>query len=156
MHPQTFVRADLTDRTDVELLVRTFYLRAFHDDLIGTIFVDVAQLDLAAHLPVMCDFWETVLFRAGLYRRNAFNVHGEVDARFRLHVEHFLRWLELWTSTVDTLFAGEKAERAKVQAARIAWSMSRRLNGDAASQPLAIARKPVRAERERAITPATN
>ena len=155
MDQQTIARTDLSDRSDVELLVRTFYLRAFHDDLIGTIFVDVVKLDLAAHLPVMCDFWETVLFRAGLYRRNAFNVHGEVDAKFRLQVEHFVRWLELWTSTVDTLFVGEKAERAKVQAARIAWSMSRRLNGDAASQPLAIPRKPVRAERERTAARAT-
>ncbi|MGH3782975.1 MAG: hypothetical protein ACRDRO_20720, partial [Pseudonocardiaceae bacterium] len=41
------------------------------DDSLGPIFVDIAQLDLAAHLPVMCDFWETVLLRAGLYHRNA-------------------------------------------------------------------------------------
>ena len=30
-----------------------------------------AEPDLSAHLPVMCDFWETVLLRAGRYRRNA-------------------------------------------------------------------------------------
>jgi truncated hemoglobin YjbI len=61
----------LVDREDVERLVRTFYTRAFDDPLLGPVFLDVAHLDLEAHLPVMCDFWETVLFRAGLYRRNA-------------------------------------------------------------------------------------
>ena len=53
---------DLTNRDDVEFLVRNFYARAFADPLLGPIFVDVARMDLAAHLPVMCDFWQTVLF----------------------------------------------------------------------------------------------
>ena len=66
------VRERVYAREDVERLVRTFYTRAFDDPLLGPVFLDVAHLDLEAHLPVMCDFWETVLFRPGLYRRNAF------------------------------------------------------------------------------------
>ncbi|MGH3985522.1 MAG: hypothetical protein ACRDST_23275 [Pseudonocardiaceae bacterium] len=45
---------------------------------------------------------------------------------------HFERWLALWTATVDERHGGEKAELAKIQAARIAGSISRRLRG---SQP---------------------
>ena len=56
---------DLTGRDDVEVLVRNFYARAFADPLLSPIFVDVVRIDLDAHLPVMCDFWQTVLFRAG-------------------------------------------------------------------------------------------
>lgn len=28
-------------------------------------------MDLARHMPIMCDFWETLLLRANLHRRNA-------------------------------------------------------------------------------------
>jgi hemoglobin len=120
---------DLADRQDVEVLVRTFYGRAFEDPLLGPVFVDIAHLDLDAHLPVMCDFWETVLFRAGRYRRNAFEVHARLHARSSLTSAHFRRWLELWTSTTDDLYVGPRAETAKIQAGRIAWAISRRLLG---------------------------
>ncbi len=54
-------RRDIADHEDVAGLVTAFYQRAFVDDILGPIVVDVAQMDLPAHLPVMCDFWETVL-----------------------------------------------------------------------------------------------
>ena len=124
---------DLANRDDVEQLVVAFYERAFRDPLIGPIFTDVARMDLAAHLPIMCDFWETVLFRSGVYRRNALQVHVALNARHPLTEEHFTRWLELWDATVDATFAGPIAERAKLQAARIAGSMQRRLAGRSGS-----------------------
>lgn len=124
---------DLTSRDDVERLVVEFYRRAFADPLIGPIFTDIAEMDLGAHLPIMCDFWETVLFRAGVYRRNALQVHRDLHALTPLLPEHFERWLRVWDGTVDDLFAGEKAELAKVQANRIAGSIGRRLAGSSGS-----------------------
>lgn len=118
---------DLRDRSDVARLVEAFYRRAFDDALIGPIFTDIARMDLEHHLPIMCDFWETVLFRAGLYRRNALEMHLAINARFPLEAEHFDRWLALWTATVDEHFAGEHAEIAKVQATRIAGSLLTRM-----------------------------
>ncbi len=125
---------DLENRDDVRALIVEFYRRAFADPLIGPIFTDVAKLDLDHHLPIMCDFWQTVLFRAGLYRRNALQVHMALNARFPLESQHFDRWLTLWTQTVDDLFAGEAAELAKRQAGRIAGSMLRRVQGGSASE----------------------
>jgi hemoglobin len=124
---------DLKDRDDVALLVGEFYRRAFADPLIGHIFTHIARMDLARHLPIMCDFWETVLFRPGLYRRNALQLHLMLNARFPLQQEHFERWLTLWVGTVDEHFAGEKADLAKVQATRIAGSIHRRLQGRSGS-----------------------
>src|SRR5665647_1089897 len=126
-------RTDLRNRDDVLTLVTTFYRRAFDDELLGPIFVDVARMDLAHHLPIICDFWETVLFQAGLYRRNALQIHLSLNARAPLGAPHFERWLRLWTTTVDDAFAGEKAELAKTQAARIAGSIQRRLQGRSGS-----------------------
>jgi hemoglobin len=123
------VRPDIADRDDIAALVTEFYRRAFADDLLGPIFVDVARVDLAMHLPLMCDFWETVLLHAGRYRRNAFRPHVVLDARVELTPAHFTRWLALWAATVDERHTGEKATHAKVQATRIAGSISRRLRG---------------------------
>ena len=129
----TAARADLADRADVERLVVAFYERAFRDPLIGPIFTDVAHMDLVAHLPIMCDFWETVLFGSAAYRRNALGVHVALHLRHPLTEADFTRWLELWTETVDEHFAGPAAERAKLQATRIAGSMERRLAGGSGS-----------------------
>ncbi len=133
-------RPDIASRDHVSALVVAFYGRAFKDELLRPIFVDVAHLDLAAHLPIMCDFWETVLFKTGAYKRNALQAHTALHARSPLNARHFGRWLDIWTATVDAMFAGEKAELAKVQAARIAWSMSRRLMGESGSEFVTIRR----------------
>ena len=125
--------ADLHDRDDVYTLVSEFYRRVFTDDLLGPIFVDIAQMDLDHHLPIICDFWETVLFGAGLYRRNALQLHVNLSAKAPLDARHFDRWLDTWTTCVDEHFAGEKAELAKLQGHRIAASIQRRVNGGSGS-----------------------
>lgn len=128
------VRRDIAGRDDIAAVVTDFYARAFKDHLLGPIFTDIAKMDLAAHLPVMCDFWETALFRAGLYHRNALRPHLDLHAKVALSPAHFERWLALWITTVDEWHAGKKAELAKDQAARIAASISRRLRGQAAGE----------------------
>ena len=63
---------DITDAESIRLLVTKFYSRAFRDELLGSVFVDVAPMDLDAHLPVMVEFWSTVLLGARSYRGGAF------------------------------------------------------------------------------------
>lgn len=124
----TAARCDIANRADIDALVAEFYRRAFADEHLGPIFVDVARVDLSAHLPVMGDFWETVLLRAGRYHRNALRPHFALAAQVELTDAHFARWLELWTATVDERHAGTRAHLAKTQATRIAGSIRRRLH----------------------------
>ncbi|MGE2720326.1 group III truncated hemoglobin [Mycolicibacterium celeriflavum] len=123
------VTRDLATRADVEALLIRFYTRAFRDDLLDEPFAELASRGLHEHLPVMCDFWETVLFRAGLYRRNTLHAHRSVHKQTPLATSHFARWLSLWSKTVDEMYRGPVAEHAKIQAARIATAMHRRLTG---------------------------
>ena len=121
--------SDIETRADCERLVRTFYGRALADPFIGFIFTDVARLDLEEHVPRITSFWETVLLGAQSYRGGAFGPHVDVHAKVRLREGHFERWLQLWFGTVDELFAGERANLAKVHALRVARAFHQRLQG---------------------------
>jgi hemoglobin len=122
-------RHDITSRSDCERLVRAFYGQALEDEIIGWIFVDVAKLDLEAHVPQITSFWETVLLGAASYSGGAFRPHAELHAKAGLRAGHFVRWLALWDATVDELFAGERAELAKAHAHRVAAAFHSRLSG---------------------------
>lgn len=135
---------DIRDRADIARLVESFYSRAFADPVLGPIFTDIAHMDLEAHMPIMCDFWETVLFQVGKYGRNAFNVHLDLHQKIALTPMHFQRWLDIWEGTVDDLFAGPRAIQAKVQAGRIAGSISRRLERTVDGELLMILQRTAR------------
>jgi len=121
--------SDIEDRGDCERLVRAFYGRALVDPVIGWIFVDVAKLDLEAHVPRIASFWETVLLGARSYSGGAFRPHAALNAHVRLRAGHFERWLWLWRTTVDELFAGRRAELAKAHAQHVAHAFYARLEG---------------------------
>jgi hemoglobin len=118
---------DIETRADCERLVRAFYSRALEDPIIGWIFVDVAKLDVEEHVPVIASFWETILLGAQTYRGGAFRPHAVLHAQAGLRAGHFERWLALWRTTVDELFAGPRAELAKAHAERVAHAFLRRL-----------------------------
>jgi hemoglobin len=118
---------DIESRADCERLVRAFYGRALEDPIIGFIFVDVAKLDLEAHVPQITSFWETILLGAQSYGGGAFRPHAQLHAKVRLRRGHFERWLALWFGTVDELFAGDRANLAKTHALRVGHAFHRRL-----------------------------
>lgn len=119
------MKHDIENRKDIDLLMHEFYSRALVDEQIGYIF-EIAELDLDHHLPIIGDFWETMLFRTGDYGRHGRNplmVHGELHQRTPLLFEHFERWLEIFSESVDKLFAGERADFIKMRANAIANRM---------------------------------
>jgi hemoglobin len=118
---------DIEDRADCERLVRAFYTRALADPVIGWIFVDVAKLDVESHVPRIASFWETILLGARSYAGGAFAPHIALHMQVGLRRGHFERWLWLWGTTVDELFAGERAELAKSHAQRVAQAFHSRL-----------------------------
>lgn len=124
------MKVDIKNRDDLMRLLENFYLTAMHDEKIGFFFTKVVKLDLTAHLPVIVDFWEKVLFGKPVYYNNPLAVHQKMHAQSPLLKEHFERWVEIFSNTVDKLFAGEFADTAKMRAGIIAQSLFRRLNED--------------------------
>jgi hemoglobin len=118
---------DIETRDDCERLVRAFYAKAMDDAMIGYLFTDVAHLDLEAHVPRITSFWETVLLGSRTYSGGAFGKHADLHAKSELREGHFERWLQLWFGTVDEMFAGDRANLAKIHALRVARAFHGRL-----------------------------
>jgi len=120
---------DIETRADLEELISRFYEKMLKDPIIGFIFTDIAKIDLEEHLSIICDFWETILFTRPVYKRGpeVMNVHHELNKKIPLRKGHFTRWLYLFSTTIDELFEGERAEKAKERADSIATLMQKRL-----------------------------
>lgn len=114
---------DINDRSDLEELMRRFYARAIPDAVIGHYFGEVTNMDLEKHLPLITDFWETIVFGVTKYKGNAIQVHQHLHQLSAFKDEHFERWVTLFTSTVNELFEGERAELIKQRATSIATVM---------------------------------
>ncbi|MEP7277919.1 MAG: group III truncated hemoglobin [Bacteroidota bacterium] len=114
---------DITTRDDIYYLMECFYAKALPDETIGYFFTEVVKMDLASHLPVITDFWEMVLLGGNQYKKNAIAVHVHLNQLSAMQEKHFTRWLQLFTTTVDALFAGDHAELAKQRAHSIATVM---------------------------------
>jgi hemoglobin len=107
---------DITTKQDVELLVDTFYRRVLQDVGLSPFF---KNLDFKVHMPKMVHFWSFVLLDEPGYTTNVTDKHMHMP----LSKEHFDRWVELFHTTVNEIFTGEKAEMAKQRATLIAWTI---------------------------------
>ena len=97
------------------------------DDSINYLFTDIAKIDLAHHLPLLVDFWDSVLFQSDTYHKNAMQPHINLHQQSPLQAGHFETWLRYFNETVDELFEGEKAFLAKERALSIATVMKIKL-----------------------------
>ncbi|MFK7732946.1 MAG: group III truncated hemoglobin [Pseudomonadales bacterium] len=116
-------RSDLQSRDDIERFVSAFYQQLLNDPKLAPIFVDVAKIDLNQHKPLIIAYWEKLLLGGTAYKRHTMNIHRAVHSKRPLHDHDFQRWLAFFTQTMDELYAGPLADRAKSIAATIASNM---------------------------------
>lgn len=109
-------RKEIEHIEDIKKLVDTFYERIREDGLLGDIFNDVIQDRWPQHLEKMYRFWQTVLLDQHTYNGAPFVPHASLP----VDLEHFQKWVKIFNGTVDELFWGEKANRAKWQGERMA------------------------------------
>jgi hemoglobin len=121
-------KPDLDTRENIEQFVDSFYSRVLADEHLAPIFLDVATIDLAVHLPHIKDYWCKLLLGDKAYRRHTMNIHRQLHGKQPLQAGDFQRWLALFNATLDEGFAGERSERARQVAASIAGNMEASLS----------------------------
>ncbi|MCF4101405.1 group III truncated hemoglobin [Gillisia sp. M10.2A] len=114
------MKKDIEDAEDIKQLVDSFYKKVQQDELIGYIFNDVAKVNWEKHLPIMYNFWETLLLEKTSFTGNPMLKHRMLSKKTPLAQEHFDRWLKLWYTTIDASFVGSVAEAAKTRSKSIA------------------------------------
>ena len=125
----TMPKPDLDCRENIEQFVDDFYRRILAHEQLAPIFLDVAAIDLAVHLPHIKDYWCKLLLGDKSYRRHTMNIHRQLHGKQALQAEDFQRWLELFNRALDEGFAVERVERARRVAASIAGNMEANLPG---------------------------
>lgn len=113
------MKKDIANRTDIELLVNTFYEKVVADKQLGFIFQEIAKVNWSTHLPVMYNFWENIILCTGTYEGNPMNLHKRLHHITSLNETHFDQWESLFICTIDELFEGPKANLAKQRAISI-------------------------------------
>jgi hemoglobin len=115
------VHNDIGNRQDIQTLVDRFYERVQADTLLAPLF---SHLDWSKHLPVMYNFWSSLMLGDQSYKGNPFQKHINLP----IDEEHFTRWLKLFTEVVDENFKGEKADEVKSRARDIAQLFQHKIN----------------------------
>ncbi len=120
-------KPDLDSRENIEYFVDRFYQCLLADEQLAPIFVDVAEIEPAVHLPHIVDYWCKLLLGEKTYQRHTMNIHRQLHGKRPLQKQDFQRWLDFFIATVDEHFSGERAQRAKQVAASIAENMEKSL-----------------------------
>ena len=113
----------IENRDDISTLVNAFYSKIRKDDLLGPIFNShISEEKWPEHLSKLTDFWETNLFGVANFKGSPTQKHISVDKNLNYTIDqkHFGKWLELWFGTIDELFEGEMAFKAKESARKMA------------------------------------
>ena len=113
----------LNSRDDIALLVNSFYEKVKTDDLLGDIFNNAENFSWDTHIPVMINFWETMLLDTTSYKGNTMRKHLELNRRTPLTPVLFERWKKLFYSTLETLFEGPAVETARKKVEAISGLM---------------------------------
>ena len=107
---------DILTLEDVKRLVDVFYEKVRANDMLAPVFNERIQNRWPEHLEKMYTFWQTILLEERTYFGSPFPAHAQPPVS---HI-HFEQWMQLFTQTVDELFAGEIAKEAKWRAGKMA------------------------------------
>lgn len=106
-------KQDITNRADIQILVRKFYKKIRSEDTLGPIFNRTIK-NWPAHLDHITDFWESSLFITKGYQGNPVTAHQKLDQQENNSIEmnHFGIWINLWIATINELYEGPIADLA--------------------------------------------
>jgi hemoglobin len=123
-------KRDIENRNDIEAFIQAFYKKVLVDEVVGIIFTKIFPINWEKHIPLIVDFWETILLDNLVYKNNAMAVHFDINKIYPLQKKHFDAWLYLFNTTVAEMYEGTKANLAIKRAEGIAQMMLLKMDGE--------------------------
>jgi len=117
------IKKDIETREDIRKFLIAFYEQVKQDPLLGVIFNEVAHVNWDHHIPLITDFWESILLDNPVYSNNAMAVHHALNKIYPLQEKHFKTWLAIFNTIIDAMYEGPVTVLAKKRAASIASLM---------------------------------
>jgi hemoglobin len=112
----------------IQKLVSNFYAKVQNDEILGPIFNEIAKVDWEHHLPLLTQFWSSVMLGTKQYSGNPMQKHIELARKTNLAPEHFARWLELFSQEANVCLSEKAAQLIINRASLIASAIQQRLS----------------------------
>ena len=116
-------KKDITKPKDVQRVVKLFFKKVRKDELLLPFFQDKNKAEWEQFIEVMNRFWENAIFYTGGYFGNPMQRHTDLSKSMHFEKEHYMRWMQLFETSVDECFAGDNANLMKERAKNIASIM---------------------------------
>lgn len=121
------LKPDLDSPERIGRFVRLFYDRLLADERLRPLFLEVAGVDLDAHLPLIAAYWRKMLLGEPGYDRHTMARHRALHGERGLTDEDARRWLEHFRATLDEHYAGPYADKARRIATNVMKNLFRQL-----------------------------
>lgn len=107
----------------IKNLVTHFYQKIQCDKVLGPIFNDIAQVDWDHHIPLLCQFWNSIMLKTNEYHGNAYRKHVILGETTQLTEAHFSRWLVIFQEEAFKYLPIQSAQLITEKAYMIAESL---------------------------------
>jgi len=114
---------------NITILVQRFYPEVLKDSLLASFFIEKLGEDIEnkawkEHLLLLTEFWKFVALGYENYEGNPLKPHFDIAGLSR---EAFGRWLEIFFSTLDSIYTEQASEYFKKKSQDIADNFMRKL-----------------------------
>lgn len=120
---ETGHKPDLDNPEQISRMVHRFYDVLLDDPLMAPLFLEVAQVDLTAHLPTISLYWQKMLLGDKQYQNNTMAKHRAIHRQHTFTDQHFDTWLKHFITTTEQYFAGPYTQKAQAIARNVIKNM---------------------------------
>ncbi len=123
------MQANEVTKENLRQMVNLFYTKVLKDELVGPFFIERLGDDMKnekwiPHLELLTNFWASIALGDFEYKGNPFAPHASMQ---NLSREAFSRWLELFATTLDSIYIPQIANQLKERSSVIAENFMRNL-----------------------------
>lgn len=116
------------NQEQIQQLVKNFYAKVQNDEILGLIFNDIAKVNWDKHIPLLTQFWCSVMLGTREYSGNPMLKHLELVQKTDLTPEHFERWLAIFSQEARLCMDEESARAIIKRATLIANTIQQKIS----------------------------